>query len=126
MTEKNGKTLSKTALKVGIFGAVALGAAVSGFVLSRQGRRFVKDVWEERERSPLEDRVLDALFADRRIGRRPIEVQEIEPGVVVLVGRVRNAEERRHALNVAAGVKGIVEIEDQLDVGPRRRYRQGI
>ena len=121
MTETNGNRLSKTALKVGIFGAVALGAAVSGFLASRQGRRFVRDVWEGRRRSQLEDRVLAALWADRRLGRRHIDVQEIEPGVVALMGRVRSSDERKHARSLVAGIKGINEIEDQLEIRHRKR-----
>lgn len=118
---KDEKTLSRTALKVGIFSAVALGAAVSGFLVSRQGRRFVKDVWDGRRRSPLEDRALEALWADRMLGRREIEVQEIEPGVLELAGLVRSNDERRRARTVIAAIKGVNEIEDRLEVRPRRR-----
>jgi osmotically-inducible protein OsmY len=121
MTETNGNTLSKTALKVGIFGAVALGAAVSGFLASRQGRRFVRDVWEGRRRSQLEDRVLTALWDDRRLGRRRIDVQEVEPGVIALIGRVRSSDERKHARAVVAEIKGISEIEDRLEIRHRKR-----
>ena len=121
---KEQRNIRKTALKVGIFGAVALGAAVSGFLVTRQGRGFVKDVWDGRRRSQLEDRVLDALWADRALGRRPIEVQEIEPGVVALMGRVRDNEERRRARSVVATVKGINEIEDRLEIRPRKRFRE--
>jgi osmotically-inducible protein OsmY len=124
MAEENKRNFKKTAVKVGIFGAVALGAAVSGFLVSRQGRRFVKDVWDGRKRSQIEDRVLDALWADRELGRRPIEVQEIEPGVIALIGRVRNSEERRRALSVVATVKGINEIEDRLEVRARKGGRR--
>jgi osmotically-inducible protein OsmY len=120
MNGDNDKKLSKTALKVGIFGAVALGAAVSGFLASRQGRRFVKDVWQGRRRSPLEDRALDALWSDRVLGKRSIEVQEIEPGVLAVQGRVRNTDERRRARSVLAGIKGVNEIEDRLEVRARR------
>lgn len=121
MASNEKRKISKTALKVGIFGAVALGAAVSGFLISRQGRRFVQDVWQEKRRTPLEDRALDALWADRLVGRRKIDVQELEPGVMALIGRVKNAEERRHARSVLATVKGIDEIEDRLEVGRPRR-----
>jgi hypothetical protein len=121
MEEGKEKGIRKTAVKVGIFSAVALGAAVSGFLISRQGRGFVKDVWNGRKRSPLEDRVLDALWADRQLGRRQIEVQEIEAGVIALTGRVRDGEERRRALKVVAEIKGINEIEDRLEVRPRRK-----
>jgi hypothetical protein len=118
-SENNGNKLSKRAIKVGIFSAVALGAAVSGFLVSRQGRRFVKDVWNERRRSQLEDRALDALWADSVLGRRQIEVQEIETGVLALMGRVKNNDERRRARAVLAAVKGVNEIEDQLEVRGR-------
>ena len=117
--KKNGQ-LSRKAVKVGIFGAVALGAAVSGFLISRQGRRFVKDVWNERRRSQIEDRALDALWGDDVLGRRPIEVEEIEPGVIALMGQVRNSDERRRARTVLAAVKGINEIEDRLEIRSRR------
>ena len=119
-SENKERKLSKTAMKVGIFGAVALGAAVSGFLVSRQGRRFVKDVWNERRRSQLEDRALDALWGDDILGRRPIEVEEIEPGVLVLLGQVRNGEERRRVRSILAGVKGVNEIEDRLEIRGRR------
>jgi hypothetical protein len=118
---QNGGRFSSKALKFGVFGVVALGAAVSGFLISRQGRGFVKDVWNERRRSPLEDRVLDVLWSDRLLGRRAIEVQELEPGVIALIGRVRNAEERRHARTIVARIKGINEIEDRLEIRPRKR-----
>ena len=123
MSEPKETNIRKKALKVGIFGAVALGAAVSGFLVTRQGRGFVKDVWDGRRRSQLEDRVMDALWADRDLGRRSIEVQEIEPGVVALIGRVRDNEERRRARSVVATVKGINEIEDRLEIRPRKRLR---
>jgi hypothetical protein len=121
MNEPKAPKFRKTAVKVGIFGAVALGAAVSGFLISRQGRGFVKDVWNGRRRSPLEDRVLDALWADRTLGRRKIEVQEIEHGVIALMGRVMDNEERRRARSVLAGIKGVNEIEDRLEIRPRKR-----
>lgn len=114
------KTVSSTAVKVGIFGAVALGAVVSGFLATRQGRRFVKDVWNGRRRTPLEDRVLDSLWGDRIVGGRRVDVEEIEPGVIALVGSVRSAEERRRARAVVARVNGVNEIEDRLEVARRR------
>jgi osmotically-inducible protein OsmY len=119
-SEKQNGRLSKKAVKVGIFSAVALGAAVSGFLISRQGRRFVKDVWNERRRSQLEDRALDALWADYILGRRPLEVEELEPGVLALLGQVRNSEERRRARTVLGSVKGVNEIEDRLEIRARR------
>jgi hypothetical protein len=114
MARKN--KVSGKAVQIGIVGAVAFGAIVSGFLISRQGRRFVKDVWDGRRRTPLEDRALDAIWGDRMLGRRRIEVQEIEPGVLALSGTVRNADERRWARALVARINGVNEIEDRLDV----------
>jgi hypothetical protein len=111
---------SNTAVKIGIFGAVALGAVVSGFLVTRQGRRFVKDVWQDRKRTPLEDRALDAIWGDAVLGRRRIDVAEIEPGVIALEGQVRTADERRRARALIARINGVAEIEDRLDVLKRK------
>jgi osmotically-inducible protein OsmY len=113
--------LSNPAVKIGIFTAVALGAAVSGFLVTRQGRHFVKDVWSGRKRTPLEDRALDALWGDRLLGRRDIEVTEIEPGVLELEGQVRSPDERRKALTLVARLKGVTEIEDRLELLNRKK-----
>lgn len=115
------KKLSNTAIKIGIAGAVAFGAVVSGFLVSRQGRRFVKDVWQGRRRTPLEDRALDAIWGDRMLGRRRIDVQEIEPGVLALIGQVRNGDERRWARALVARINGVNEIEDRLVIASRTR-----
>lgn len=114
--EEEPKKLSNTALRVGLVGAVAFGAVVSGFLATRQGRRFVKDVWQGRKRTPLEDRALDAVWSDRVLGKRQIEVQEIEPGVLALIGSVRSADERRQARAVVARISGVNEIEDRLQL----------
>ncbi len=116
MAREEPKKLSNKAMRVGLVGAVAFGAVVSGFLATRQGRRFVKDVWQGRKRTPLEDRALDAMWSDRVLGKRQIEVEEIEPGVLALMGAVRSAEERRHARAVVARVGGVNEIEDRLEL----------
>ncbi|MGQ0813258.1 MAG: BON domain-containing protein [Gemmatimonadota bacterium] len=117
--KRKKQNLSNTAVKFGIFGAVALGAVVSGFLATRQGRRFVKDVWDGRKRTPLEDRALDAIWADKTLGRRRIDVHEIEPGVLALEGHIRDAEERRRARALVARLGGVTEIEDRLEVAAR-------
>lgn len=113
--------LTNPAIKIGIFGAVALGAVVSGFLVTRQGRHFVKDVWHGRKRSQLEDRALDAIWADAQLGRRRIDVVEIEPGVLALEGQVRSADERRRALTLVARLKDVKEIEDRLELLKRKK-----
>ena len=120
------KKLSGTAVRIGIVGAVAFGAVVSGFLVSRQGRRFVKDVWDGRKRTPLEDRALDKLWGDRVLGKRHIDVEEIEPGVLALSGQIRTADERRQVHAVIAAIKGVNEIEDRLEIGRKSGRGKGL
>lgn len=109
------------ALKIGIAGALAIGAVASGFLLSRQGRRVVKEAWQGRRRTRLEDRVLEALWEDDEIGRRDLDVQELTPGVVAVSGQVRTRREREQVMDVVEDVEGVREIEDRLVVAPRER-----
>ena len=118
--QRKKRKASQVALKVGIAGAIAFGALASGFLVSRRGRRFLRDVWQERRRSPLEDRVIDTIWGEPVIGRRPIDVAELEPGVIAVVGQVRSNEERKAALAIARKVKGVVDVEDRLEVAQRR------
>jgi hypothetical protein len=119
--ENGKKKASQIALKVGIAGAIAFGALASGFLMSRRGRRFLRDVWLERRRTPLEDRVIDVIWGEPILGRRPVDVAELEPGVIALVGEVRSSDEQKRALQLAKRVKGVVEVEDRLEVKPRAR-----
>jgi len=118
---EDGKKRTNLALKVGIAGAIAFGALASGFIVSRRGRRFLRDVWQERRRTVLEDRVIDVIWGEPVLGRRRIDVAELEPGVIAMFGVVRSSEERRKALALARKVKGVLEIEDRIDVEPRAR-----
>jgi hypothetical protein len=114
------------ALKIGIAGAIGVGAIVSGLLISRSGRRLVKEAWEGRRRTRLEDRVLDVLWGDDRIGRRDFDVEEIGDGVIALSGVVRARRERVRALRLARAVKDVTSVEDRLVVEPgppRRRLR---
>ncbi len=117
----NKKTPGQIALRVGIAGAIAFGALASGFIASRRGRRFLRDVWQEKKRTPLEDRVIDTIWGHPKLGRRKVDVAEIEPGVIAVLGTVRTPGERRALVNLAADVKGVLEIEDRLEVRPRAR-----
>ncbi len=119
--QSSDKKGSNIALKLGIAGAIAFGALASGFLISRRGRRFLRDVWQERQRTVLEDRVIDVIWGEPVLGRRPVDVAELEPGVIALFGEVRSADERRMLLALARKVKGVLEIEDRIDVRPRAR-----
>jgi len=115
------------ALKIGIAGAIGLGAIVSGMLVSRRGRNLVREAWQGRRRSRIEDRVLDALWGDHDLGRRQIEVEEVEDGVIAVSGRVRGQRERRRALVLAERVRDVHRVIDNLEVDPappRRRRRR--
>jgi osmotically-inducible protein OsmY len=104
------------ALKIGIFGVVALGAVASGFILSRQGRRVMREAWQGRRRTRLEDRVLEMLWEDDLVGRRPLDVEELSPGVIAVSGQLRSRREREHLLDLVEDLEGVRDVEDRLTV----------
>lgn len=113
------KPLSRLALKIGVAGLIGFGALATGMFVTRKGRHLVKEAWEGRERTRLEDRVLDALWSDPRLARRDIDVKEVAPGHIRLDGVLRSVGERRRAIRVAASVQGIEQIDSALRVVPR-------
>jgi len=112
------------ALKIGIAGAIGFGALATGLLASRRGRHLVREAWQGRQRTRLEDRVLDLIWGDPVLGRRALDVDEIGDGVVAVYGKVRNDQERRVALALARQVKGVQEVEDHLMVAPLDRERR--
>ena len=123
MGRDRGRKVSGLVVKLGIAGVIGFGAVVTGLLASRQGRKLVREVWQGRRRTRIEDRVLAALWADRVLGRRPIDAQEIEDGRVVITGQVRNDEERERAREIASQAKGVSAVEDRLEVAPRQAGR---
>jgi hypothetical protein len=113
------KPLPRLALKIGIAGAIGFGALATGMFMTRKGRHLVKEAWEGRERSRLEDRILDAIWDDPRLARRDIDVAEVGPGHVRITGAVRSIGEGRRAIDLAAGVKGVEQIDNGLRVVDR-------
>jgi hypothetical protein len=122
---QTGKGLGSIALKVGIAGAIGFGAVATGLFISRRGRHLVKEAWQGRERTRLEDRVLDLLWGDPVLGRRDIDVDELDSGMIAIFGDVRTEQERRVALKLARDVKGVLEVQDHLKVVPRDARRIG-
>ena len=110
--------------RVAIGGAVAAGALVSGFLLSRRGRRLVSDTFTGRRRTPLADRVLDRFWDDTLLGRRRLDVEEREAGQVRVLGSVASEIERDSALQIAASVPGVSSVEDSLVLDPTLRRRR--
>jgi hypothetical protein len=113
------KPISRMALKIGIAGFVGFGAIATGLFATRKGRHLVREAWEGRQRTRIEDRVLDALWSDDTLARRRIEVSEGQPGQVKLGGIVRTNAERDLAVDVAASTNGVTMVLDALVVVPR-------
>ena len=116
-------------VRLAIAGAVGLGALASGFLLSRGGRRLVEDAFKGKRRSPLTDRVLEALWSDPALGRRSLDVEEMGEGTVVLTGSVADDRERRIARELSLGVKGVTDVDDRLILDPglkRGRSRESV
>jgi hypothetical protein len=117
------KPISRIALKIGIAGFIGFGAIATGLFATRKGRHLVREAWQGRERTRIEDRVLDTLWGDARLARRDIDVDEIDAGRIELIGTVRTHDERERAINVASGVKGVAVVVDRLRVVPRQTRR---
>lgn len=118
------KPISRLALKIGIAGFVGFGAVATGLFVTRKGRHLVREAWEGRERTRIEDRALDALWSDPRLARRRIDVDEIEEGHIELAGTVRSDAERELAVDIAESVKGVVRVSDALEVVPHQKKRR--
>jgi hypothetical protein len=112
----NGHPGDNLVVRLGLAGALGVGALVTGFILTRPGRRLMGDVLAGRRRTPLEGRVLDAFWSDRVLGRRSLEVTESGPARVTVQGTVGNWEELGRATAIAERAKGVKEVEMQVEV----------
>lgn len=63
----------------------------------------------------IKDRIADALVWDPYIDRTDVTI-EVDDGVVTLTGVVDSNYEKGHAEEIAAGVEGVIDIENQLTV----------
>lgn len=118
--------LSGLGARVAVGGLLAFGALASGFLLSRSGRRLVVDTFKGARRTPLADRVLERLWEEPMLGRRRVDTEEPVEGTVAILGSVATDRERALALEVAASVEGVIEVQDRLVLDPtliRRRAR---
>lgn len=123
---ENQKPIPRMALKIGVAGFIGFGALATGMFVTRKGRRLVGEAWQGKERTTIEDRVLDALWDDPDLARRRIDVDDMGDGCVELIGVVRSEDERETAIEIAEGVRGVTEVVDLLEVVarlPRKRLR---
>jgi osmotically-inducible protein OsmY len=120
MVQDSSGGFGHTLTRLGIASAIALGAVASGMLLSRSGRRLLGEVWQGRQRTTIEDRVLDALWSDDRVGRRRIDVVELADGTVRLTGAVRDEAEHDRVIEIVKAVKGVHGIDAQIQIVPRQ------
>jgi hypothetical protein len=69
----------------------------------------------------IDERVLEAFSHDPILAVRAVEIEEEEPGCIVLHGRVRSAKEAKHALTIARGVPGVERVRQRLTIPERSR-----
>lgn len=110
------RNLTAIAVKIGIAGVISFGAIATGLVASRKGRNLLREAWQGRKRTTIEDRVLELLWSDPVLARRPLDVEEVADGTVVLTGQVRTERERRVAVATAEHARGVSGVVDRLDV----------
>ena len=114
--EGSDRARTNLALRLGLAGALGLGALVTGFILTRPGRKLVGDVLAGRERTPLEGRVLDALWSDRVLRKSKLDVRQVGPGRVELLGAVAIWEHVGRSVALAEKTKGVKEVETHIQV----------
>jgi hypothetical protein len=114
------KPIPRMALKIGIAGFIGFGALATGMFVTRKGRHLVKEAWQGRERTRIEDRVLDLIWDDPRLARRDIDVDEIAPGHIEITGTVRSIGEGRRVIRLAGSVNGVEQIDNGLRVARER------
>lgn len=71
---------------------------------------------EERNSDALDERVLEAFVNDPILMERSVEIEERDPGVIILYGRMRSAKEAKHAMTIARGVPGVERVRARLTV----------
>lgn len=77
------------------------------------------DADEAADEGPLDERVLEAFSNDPVLAARAVEI-EADGGAILLHGRVHTAREVQHAVTIARGVPGVVEVRQRLRVRPHR------
>lgn len=71
---------------------------------------------EDRDVDALDARVLEAFINDPVLMERSVEIEERDPGVIILYGRMRSAREAKHAVTIARGVPGVERVRTRLTV----------
>ena len=76
---------------------------------------------ERRDLTHLEDRVLEAFFADPVLSERGIDVGAISPGIIELSGSVWTEEEADRAVRSASGVQGVRTVVNRMEIEDESR-----
>ncbi len=84
-----------------------------------EGAEEESDEDDEEAAAALDERVLEAFSNDPVLSQRAVEI-ESDGGAILLHGRVRSAREVQHAVTIARGVPGVVEVRQRLRVRAHR------
>lgn len=79
-----------------------------------------EDDSESDDAPAVDERVLEAFSHDPVLAEREIEIEETEPGSILLHGGVHSAREVAHAVTIARGVPGVTGVRQRLRVRDRR------
>lgn len=85
--------------------------------LSDDVRRRAAEVQERVEDLGVEARVYSRIRWDKALGDAEIAIEAKEGGVVILHGRVADAELRRKAVRLAVETIGVERVQDNLTIG---------
>jgi hyperosmotically inducible periplasmic protein len=91
-----------------LLGILALGAGCQSSTGSRTAGQVVDD-------ATIQTRLKTALLRDPEIKGLLINTQ-VRQGVVTLEGRVSSREQQQAVVGIAAGIRGVVEVDDRLSV----------
>lgn len=105
-------------LKLAIGSALAVGAVVTGFAATPQGRRLVRDTFRGTRRSRIEEAALQALEDDRELRKLRLSALDYGDGRLALSGDVPTDALRERALDAVTGLRGVREVVDNLTVEP--------
>lgn len=108
------KRSSRLALAFAVALAIPFGATLGGCenYLEESTSRTVGEITDD---TTIHLIVKRKLVASREVRGMRIDV-EVNKGIVTLAGKVRTEEERKLALEIAAGVPNVTKVVDQLEV----------
>lgn len=102
--------LLKQVIAVGMVGGVLIGGTARGASAAQAAQVSVDD-------DAIETRIASELKANSSLAPRDIDV-EVKQGIATLKGTVRTAAEKATAEKIAADIRGVFRVNNQIEVDP--------